>query len=481
MAMIIKERERGAIIQSLASGVVPKIGLQHIQVDRKDEILAMIDDLDRIGKGGTSVRFVIGPFGTGKSFFLNLTKAVAVTEKFVVMQADMALKRRLASSTGYARGLYAELVSGMSVKSNPDGGALESVMEKWIRSLPDKKPGGPFDIEASTRAELRPMQDMPGGFHFIDVVIKYCESYLYGNSRVLRAAQRWLAGGFDKHSEARALLGVDALIGDKDVYNYLKLWGAFFRIAGYPGLLVLLDEMGIIAHGLSNTAARSGNYEVILQILNDCLQGAASGIGFLFAGADFFIDDEKTGMMGHGALASRLAPNPFAAGGLKDFSGPIIRLGQFSPEDLYLLLEKIRDVFAMGDPAKYLIPDEAIHPFMNRAALSLGPEFYKTPREAVKLFTGFLSVLEQNPQVSWRALLNTAVMDGAESRAVAARDGEPRRIALHTPPAPQTAPAADRAAEPARRNAPIQSAAPDVTPSAASKPVAAPDSAPKAS
>jgi hypothetical protein len=406
----IKARERDAVIKSFAAGVVPTIGLQHIQVDRKDEILAIIGDLERIGDGGAAARFVVGKFGAGKSFFLNLTKSVAIAKKFVVMQADITMKRRLASTTGYARALYAELVYRMSADTRPDGGAFDLIMEKWVRDIAARR-GEDFDADAAVREELKPLQDMAGGFNFISVAAKYCKSVLSGNEKASRAAKKWFSGSFGKLTEAKAELEVETFINDKDIYDYLKLWAAFVRLAGFSGLLVMMDEMGLLAQCLSNHAARDSNYEVILQILNDCLQGRASGIGFIFAGTDFFLDDSKTGLMGHGALASRLAPNPFARGGLKDLSTPVIRLGEFTPEDLYLLLANIREIFAMGDKSKYLIPDEAIQSFMNLCAWSLGENFYKTPRDAVKLFTGFLSVLQQNAGAGWRNVLDSTEIE----------------------------------------------------------------------
>ena len=409
MLVMISPRERDAIIKSLAAGVVPTIGLHHVQVDRAYEIKAMIGDLERVKEGGASFRFVIGRYGTGKSFFLNLAKTVALAERFVVLQADVTQKRRLASTTGYARDLYAALLGSMSTKACPEGGAAEFVLENWIPVLRDKY-GEAFDVQVVVRDELKQLQDMVSGYHFTQAVTKYCESRIAGSEENMDSAKKWLTGGYDKLTAAKSEIAIDSYIGDKDIYDYLKLWGAFVRIAGYSGLLILLDEMAALTQALANNTARAGNYEVILNILNDCLQGRLSGVGFLFAGTDDFLDDRRNGLMSHGALASRLAPNPFARDGLRDFSTPVVRLGEFAPEDLYLLFENIRDVFAMGDRSKYLVPDEAIRAFLNLCAWSLGPEFYKTPRDAVKLFTGFLSVLEQNSQVGWQKLLDGTVI-----------------------------------------------------------------------
>ncbi|MDR1621944.1 MAG: ATP-binding protein [Synergistaceae bacterium] len=413
-------RERGAVLQSLAAGVVPRVGLHHIQVGRKDETTALLKDLERVADGGAAIRFVIGRFGTGKSFFLNLVKTLALEKKFIVMQADVTPTRRLSASAGQAAALYTELTRNMAVRSKPEGGALPGVVEGWIGESArqsgttdaGRAAGAAQAAEAAkkVRERLRPLSDRVGGYAFADVLGKYLEGYLTDNEAIQEAALRWLRGEYATRTEAREALGVRSIVTDRDLYDYLKLWGAFARLAGYAGLLVSLDEMGALSHRLNNALARSANYEVLLQILNDCLQGDVSGIGFLFAGTDAFLDDPRRGLMSCGALAGRLAANPYTKAGLKDFFGPVIRLETLSPEDLYLLLHNIRNVFALGEPAKYLVPDEALHAFIQRCAQTLGASFYQTPRDASKAFVGFLSLLEQNPGVDWRALLgNTSI------------------------------------------------------------------------
>ncbi|MDR2180264.1 MAG: ATP-binding protein [Synergistaceae bacterium] len=413
----ILPRERGAILQSLAAGVVPRIGLHHIQVGRKDETTALLRDLERVEDGGAAVRFVIGPFGTGKSFFLNLTRTLALEKKFVVMQADLTPARRLSASAGQAAALYTELTRSMAVRSKPEGGALPGVLERWLGESvwQGEKTSYAAQAPQKIREKLKPLLDRVGGYVFADVLCRYLEGYLSGADELQEAALRWFCGEYATRTEAREALGVRSIVTDRDLYDYLKLWGAFVRLAGYEGLLVCLDEMGVLSHRLNNAPARNANYEVLLQILNDCLQGNVSGIGFVFAGTDAFLDDPRRGLMSYGALAGRLAANPYgqmgAKAGLKDFLGPVIRLKNLSPEDLYLLLHNIRSVFALGDPAKYLVPDEALHAFIQRCAQTLGASFYQTPRDASKAFVGFLSLLEQNPGVGWRSLLGNVPIE----------------------------------------------------------------------
>jgi hypothetical protein len=413
MSIPIKPRERAAILGSLRAGVVPRIGLHHLQVGRKEEIAAVLQDLQRIEAGAATIRFIIGRYGAGKSFFLNVSRMVALERKFVVIQADLALDRRLHGSGGQARGLYAELLRNLAVRSKPDGGALASVVQLWVSDVDQetRSAGGTdADVIREIHTRLRPLQELVSGYDFATVVGKYFDGYQAQNDQLMAAALRWLRAEFGTKTEARQELGVRSIIDDQSFYVYLKLLAAFVRMAGYAGLLVNLDEMGVLSHRLNNSQARNSNFEVILQIVNDCLQGNASGIGFLFGGTDAFLEDRRRGLASYEALASRLADNTFVQPGLKDFSGPVIRLTNLSPEDLFVLLRNIRHVFALADLTRYLIPDEGITAFMTHCSRTLGADYFRTPRDAVKGFVGLLSVLEQNPGAQWDAIVaGTAV------------------------------------------------------------------------
>ncbi len=416
----IKQRERSAILQSLRAGVVPKIGLQHIQVGRKDEVEAIIRDLDLIAEGGSTVRLVIGRYGSGKSFLLNLSRILALHKRFVVVQADLTTDRRLYSRQGQARALYAELMQNMAVLSRPMGGAIASVVERWVSDVDFRvreSGGTEEDVGKEIHKRLRPLQDLVSGYDFANVAIRYLQGFHSQDDLLMAYALRWLRAQYTTKTEARQDLGVWSIIDDRNIYDYLKLVAAFVRMAGYAGLLVNIDEMGVLSHRLSNSRARNGNYEVLLRVVNDCNQGNVSGIGFLFAGTDSFLEDRRRGLYSYEALATRLAENPFAVEGRKDFSGPVIRIRNLSPEHLYVLLLNIRNVFASGDPSKHLVPDEALKEFMIHCSKKLGSDYYLTPREAAMEFVGFLSILDQNPEMAWKTLLSrTKTTSGADQK-----------------------------------------------------------------
>jgi hypothetical protein len=216
---------------------------------------------------------------------------------------------------------------------------------------------------------------------------------------------RWLRGEFSTRTDARNALGVRTIVDDATFYDQLKLLARFVTMAGYNGLLVCLDEM-VNLYKLANTQARTSNYEQILRILNDSLQGTAAHLGFILGGTPDFLLDTRRGLYSYAALQSRLAENSFATGGLVDYSGPVLNLANLSQEDMYLLLTRLRHVFAYGDETAYLIPDNGLTSFMTHCSARIGDAYFRTPRTTIKEFVNLLAVLEQNPGTDWTALID---------------------------------------------------------------------------
>jgi len=400
----IRPRDRDAVIQSLRAGVVPRSGQHLIQVGRAREIETLVADIIRIADGGSAFRIVIGEYGAGKTFFLNLVRAVALEKKLVVATADMNPDRRLHASGGQARSLYAELMRNLSTRTKPDGGALAGIVEKFIATAKTEAQASGQTTEAVLRQKLDQLTELVNGYDFADVISAYCRGHEERNEQLKSDAIRWLRGEFSTKTDARHALGVRSIVDDSEVYDQLKLIARFVRLAGFAGLLVGLDEL-VNLYKLANTQARNANYEQILRILNDSLQGTAVGLGFVLGGTPEFLLDTRRGLYSYPALQSRLAQNTFASDGLVDFSGPVVRLSSLTPEDFYVLLQKIRFVYAFGETDKFLVPDQGIFSFMEHCSKRIGDTYFRTPRTTITAFINMLAVLEQNPGTAWQDLL----------------------------------------------------------------------------
>jgi hypothetical protein len=405
--MSIRQKERDLIVQALRAGVVPRTGQQYIQVGRAREVEVMLKDIDRIGQGGAVFRIVIGEYGAGKTFFLNLVRAIALQQKLVTAHADLNPDRRLQASGGQARSLFAELMKNLSTRAKPDGGALGGVVEKFVTQARTEAKTQNIKPEALIHSRLNSLTEMVGGYDFVEVINQYAQAFEDGNDTVQADAVRWLRGEFTTKTEARAALGVRTIIDDDQMYDHLKLFARFVRVAGFGGLLICLDEL-VNLYKLANKQARDSNYEQILRILNDVLQGNTEGMGILLGGTSEFLLDPRRGLYSYPALQSRLAENSFAAqSGLTDYSGPVLRLTSLTQEDFYVLLQKLRHVFACGDSSKYLLPDEGIEAYMAHTAKRLGEAYFRTPRTTITAFLGLLALLEQHPGTDWRPMLGS--------------------------------------------------------------------------
>lgn len=411
----IKASERQSIIQSLRSGQTPRIGLHHIQVGRVKELEQIAKDLDAAVSGAASGRFVIGDYGAGKTFFLNLAKTTALQKGFVIMKADLSLDRRLQGSDGQAVSLFNELTRNMATRTRPEGGALKSIIEKFIAAAVESGEQSDRSTREVIREKLAGLQDLVAGFDFADVLNLYTEGYEAQNEAQQLAALKWLRGEFNSKIDARKALGVRSMVDDDSFYDYLKLLARFCVLAGYKGLLVQLDEMASIFQ-LSSSQARLQNYEQILRILNDLSQGSAEHLVMMFGGTPEFLEDTRRGLYSHEPLRTRLAPSLWEKNGFIDYAHTVMRLPQLTREDLFALISKIRTVFSEGSPNQNLIGDDGLKAFIDKCFEKVGDQSFRTPRETAKQFVELLSLLEQYPESSWKQHLDYRQPMNAEAK-----------------------------------------------------------------
>lgn len=407
----IRPRERSAIIQSLRAGVTPRIGLEYIQVGRVNEVKALIEDLDNIEQGGSAFRIIIGDFGAGKSFFLQLIRYIALEKGMVVINADMSPDRRLFASNGQARNLYKELARNLATRAHPEGNAMIPLVEKFITEQRRVAEAEGKDVERVIKDKLNSLSELVDGYDFAQVIAAYWKAYNEGNEDLKNNVIRYLRGEYTSRADARRDLGVRAIVEDNNVYDHIKLLARFVTQAGYKGLLVNLDEV-VNLYKLPSQRARSSNYEQVLRILNDCLQGSAESLGFLLGGTPEFLMDQRKGLYSYEALHSRLAENTFAQiANVVDYHSPILMLQNLSPEEIYVLLRNIRNVFAGGNKDKYILPDEALKAFLEHCSKNIGDAYFRTPRNTIKAFVDLLSIVEQNPDLSWQSLIGNIKID----------------------------------------------------------------------
>lgn len=404
MKKIIKAKEREAIIQSLRSGVVPRVGLQHIQVGRSEELKSFIKDIDTISEGGASFRVIIGEYGSGKTFFMSLTRNVALEKGLVTINADLSPTKRLYGRDGSVRALISELISNISTRTKPDGNALSMILDRFVSTTRDKAVSESKDVRVVIRNTLQELQDIPTGYSFANVVAKYCEACENGDDALKELVVKWLKAEYANKNDAFNDLGAREIISDSYFFNTLRLYSILVKKAGYKGLLVCLDEMVNIYKLVGNS--RKVNYEAILSMLNNTLQGNVSNLGIIIGGTPEFLTDERRGLYSYEALKSRLAENSFSKQiGLADYNSTVLRLNNLSKEELFVLLKNLRNVFARSVEENYLIPDDGLISYLNHCANRIGDCYFRTPRNTIKGFLDLLSILEQHPDVKWSDII----------------------------------------------------------------------------
>ena len=420
--MKIPKRIAATLINSLKGGVVPRIGLPYITVGRENEINALLHDVDIIAEGGASFRFIMGKYGSGKSFLLQTIRNYVMDRNFVVCDADLSPERRLQGTKGQGLATYKELIRNISTKTRPEGGALTLILDRWINAVQTETaaesgltPDSPeFEkaVEKKIYAVVNSLNEMVHGFDFSRLLTLYYRAFAEGDDETKGKVVKWFRGEYATKTEAKSELGVNIIITDEDWYEYIKLFSAFLKMAGYSGMLILIDEL-VNIYKIPNSITRQYNYEKILTMYNDTLQGKAKYIGIIMCGTPQCIEDTRRGVYSYEALRSRLAEGRFG-GEVSDMLAPVIKLSPLTYEEMLVLIEKLEDIHSGLFGYENRLQQEDLIDFIKIEYSRVGADTNITPREVIRDFIELLDITYQNPQLDVRSLLNSEKFEFAK-------------------------------------------------------------------
>ena len=407
----IPKRILNTLLSSLSAGVVPRLGAPYVAIGRKEEIAAMLSDLEHISEGGSTMRFLIGRYGSGKSFLIQLIRGYALEKDFITADADLSPERRLYGTGGSGVATYRELIKNLASKSSPDGNALPKIIARWIDMLKNDLIAKGIDpssedfylkLNVTVSEKLREIEFMVGGFDFARVIAEYYRATVNDDEDKKRACLCWLRGEFTTKTEARQTLGfgVSVIIDDENWYDFIKLWAVLVRFMGYKGLVVFIDEC-VNLYKISHRVSRENNYEKILSMFNDTLQGRAEGLGIVFGGTPQFLDDTRRGLFSYEALRSRLCDSGFHSERFNNFMGPVIRLKRLSDDELFALISRITKLYSQNYSCGALLTEQQMVKFLEISTSRAGSENMLTPREMLRDYMTVLNILIQNPEATF--------------------------------------------------------------------------------
>ena len=423
----VPKRIAQTVLNSLKGGVVPRIGLPYITVGRKNEIEALLHDVDIIAEGGASFRFIVGRYGSGKSFLLQTIRNYVMDRGFIVADADLSPERRLQGTKGQGLATYRELISNLSTKTKPEGGALTLILDRWISAVQSEamqetglSPDDPVLTAATDKkiyAVTASVSELVHGFEFAKLLSAYYRAYVNGDDETKAKVVRWFRGEYALKSEAKEALGVNIIISDDDWYDYLKLFAAFFRLAGYMGMFIMIDEL-VNIYKIPNSITRQYNYEKMLTMYNDTLQGKAKYLGILMGATPQALEDKRRGIYSYEALRSRLAEGRFSKPGARDLLAPVIRLEPLTAEEMLVLCEKLAEMHAGLYGYSRSVTTEDLVNFIKIEYGRIGADQNITPREVIRDFIELLDLLYQNPKMRITELLSSEEFSYARSEVV---------------------------------------------------------------
>ena len=423
----VPKRIAQTLINSLKGGVVPRTGLPYITVGRKNEIEALLHDVDIVTEGGASFRFIVGKYGSGKSFLLQTIRNYGMDKGFIVADADLSPERRLQGTKGQGLATYRELIGNLSTKTKPEGGAITLLLDRWINNIQtdciEKRgvlPGSKElldEVDKKIFTVISGLSEMVHGFEFGSLLSKYYHAYIGGDDETKMKIVRWFRGEYSRKTDAKEALGVNIIITDEDWYEYLKLFAMFFRLAGYSGMMIMVDEL-VNIYKIPNAVTRQYNYEKMLTMYNDTLQGKAKYLGIIMGATPQTLEDKRRGIYSYEALRSRLSEGKFSKSGMRDLLSPVIRLEALTPEEMLVLCEKLSDMHAGLDGYNRKLSDIDLGDFIKLEYSRIGAAENITPREVIRDFIELLDLIYQNPDLKINELLESSDFSFAKSEAV---------------------------------------------------------------
>lgn len=416
----IPKRILSGLLSSISAGVVPRMGAPYIAIGRNEEIEALLSDLEAVNDGGGSMRFIIGKYGSGKSFLIQLVRGYALERGFITADADLSPERRICGAKGTGIATYRELIKNLASKSSPDGGALGQIIAKWLSDVQSSVAAEGYEIgsdefvrrlNARIYEQTRELEAEIGGFDFATVLSGYYKAYIAGDEEKKSACMRWLRGEYSTKTEARNATGIllGGIIDDDNWYEYIKLLAVFFRKIGYRGFVVFIDEC-VNLYKITNRVSRENNYEKLLSMFNDTLQGKAEGLALIFGGTPQFLEDTRRGLFSYEALRSRLSDGQFQKAGFKNLIGPVIRLRRLSDDELFALIARITNLHAQNYSWQPRVTTEEMAAFLKVCLERAGADTMITPREIIRDYITVLNILLQNPDTTFSDVVGSGVV-----------------------------------------------------------------------
>lgn len=420
----IPARVANTLLNALKGGVVPRTGLGYITVGRKDEIDALLHDVETISIGGASFRFIVGKYGAGKSFLLQTIRNYAMERGFVVVDADLSPERRFVGNKGEGLATYKELMKNLSTHTSPDGGALSLLLQKWIAALKTEvmvENSLPADseqlnklVELKIHQTVNELETIVHGFDFARIISMYWKASVNEDDELKSKTLKWLRGEYSTKTEAKQDLGIGVIITDNDWYEYIKLFSMFVVKAGYKGMIMMIDEL-VNLYKIPNSISRQNNYEKILTIYNDIMQGKAQYLGVIMCGTPQCIEDTRRGVFSYEALKSRLENSRFSDGTTRDLLAPIIKLKTLTPEEMYFLVQKLESIHALVYKYEPMLKTENLQYFIKTEFARVGAGQNITPREIIRDFIEILNIIFQNPDKTLESILGGESFEYASS------------------------------------------------------------------
>lgn len=379
------------IIDSLRNGTVPAEGTENIAVGIDEELTEIQDQIERTREDKSAFKFIIGDYGSGKTFFSTSVREMAYDKKFVVSSVVISQETPLHKFEE----LYRKIMEGMRTSENKKIPAFNFILEEWLLNIEDKvieiegldpyEDSKKFQIEMNKRINEELMIVGSIAASFANAIRAFYKAKYEGDTVLAQGAVAWLKGD-NVRAELKSKLGVIGTITRENSFEFFRALLQMIKTAGYEGLMIILDEVETVQK-LVRKDMRSAAYENLRFFIDESDRNSFPSCFFLYTGTTDLMESEK-GFKSLEPLYQRIKVEREKGDKFKNLRQPVMFLDGLNRDRLYEVACRVRNIH--GQVYSWMpndkLTDDFIKRLINDMTLGFGGEINIGPR-------GFLRTL----------------------------------------------------------------------------------------
>lgn len=387
--MILTENKK--LINTFKNGIVPERHLDFILTGREAEISELSRCFENTKNNIGSIKFITGPYGSGKTFLLNYAKNMALDLGFVVAKIEVDASFKFYNLEHF----YYHVMHNLYVHTNTySKTSFENIFDMWINKLKSDS------YRHQAPKEIQYVISEIGKYNqsFARAFMSYIKSKINHDAEMTETVVSWLTGESNIPFHLKEKFNIKGQIDKSNSIDFLKAFIKLITLLGYNGLVVMIDEMDFIIAERSDLRYKS--YLNLRHLIDMTISGDLPQSCFIFSGSDKLFSDPEKGIPSYEALSQRLGHAiDVNTHTLLDVRQPIMHLKRLEFEIYNELGEKLTYLYQKVFDLDLNITIDSLKNWVFLTYKEQGKEYGEvTIREFITKYIEIMDIIHQNPK-----------------------------------------------------------------------------------